>query len=305
MRYLLFIGFITSTLVLSAKDLRMLRAFEDSLSNYIDTILLGKISKNQSEAVIMSKELILDILDQDPTYPFDSVKNLSVLGNEQQTFRLFSWHQPLENGEHHYFAFVQYQDPQSKQFKCIELTDNSDSIYNPEYVQLTPKTWFGAIYYKLLEVIMQDRTYYTLLGWDGNNNFSRKKIIEVFYVDDFGYLRLGAPIFETEKKEFKKRVIFEYSSDVSMYLHFDTDYQMIVFDHLSPINPSYTGVYEYYSPDLSFDGYKAGSSYWELQTAVDVRLNKDIHDLDYHNPEGKETDINLIQGITPRESTKE
>jgi hypothetical protein len=46
---------------------------------------------------------------------------------------------------------------------------------------------------------------------------------------------------------------------------------MIVFDHLSPANESYTGNYQYYGPDLSFDALRFENGIWELKENIDVR----------------------------------
>ena len=39
---------------------------------------------------------------------------------------------------------------------------------------LSENSWFGALYYKIIPVV-KNKTYYTLLGWDGNDMFSNKK----------------------------------------------------------------------------------------------------------------------------------
>jgi len=46
---------------------------------------------------------------------------------------------------------------------------------------------------------------------------------------------------------------------------------MIVFDHLSPSKPSLVGVYEFYGPDFSYDGYKFEKGMLELYPDIDIR----------------------------------
>ena len=47
--------------------------------------------------------------------------------------------------------------------------------------------------------------------------------------------------------------------------------KMIMFDHLSPSRPSYTGNYEYYGPDFSYDGFRFEKDAWVLTEQIDMR----------------------------------
>ena len=38
---------------------------------------------------------------------------------------------------------------------------------------LTNKSWYGALYYKIIHSKKLGSNYYTLLGWDGNNNLTK------------------------------------------------------------------------------------------------------------------------------------
>ena len=47
--------------------------------------------------------------------------------------------------------------------------------------------------------------------------------------------------------------------------------KMIVFDHLSPSQPSLAGNYEYYGPDFSYDGFRFEKDAWVLVEQIDMR----------------------------------
>lgn len=82
--------------------------------------------------------------------------------------------------------------------------------------------------------------------------------------------KFGTPIFNIGKKV-KKRVIFEYNSQAIMSLRYDEDKKLIIFDHLSPPDPSLEGQYQYYGPDGSYDALKFKKGKWILLEDLDAR----------------------------------
>jgi hypothetical protein len=161
-------------------------------------------------------------------------------------------------------------DVKQKMVKLFELKDSSDNITNPEERILNKDKWYGALYYKILKNIIKDKPYYTLLALQYHNYFITRKIIDVFSFDLSGNLQFGAPIFQTDTK-IKKRLVFEYSAKSGMNLKYDEKLQMIIFDHLAPRESKYVGLYEYYGPDLSFDGLKFQKDRWVLISNLDLR----------------------------------
>jgi hypothetical protein len=110
--------------------------------------------------------------------------------------------------------------------------------------------------------------YYTLLGFDFNSIFTKKKIIDVLYIqNDLPYL--GKQIFKYNGK-IVSRIIFEYAVRTNMTLKYDEAIKMIVFDHLSPSKPSYKGKYQFYGPDFSYDGLKFEDGYWIHQKDLSI-----------------------------------
>ena len=108
-----------------------------------------------------------------------------------------------------------------------------------------------------------------MLGWDGNNNLTTKKVIEVI-----SFKRNDEPIFGSFfsiEKEHYSRIIFEYQKGVKMVLRYDKKQKMIIFDYLAPIEPKYEGIYLFYVPTSSWDGLFFENGKWNYQPEVDVR----------------------------------
>jgi len=249
----------------------------------VDTIanLFKSISGTQSEnEKIACNGKIVNIFKQllsEPksfTYSFDTLKNVGHIVAPDKSFRIINWNLPLLNGTHRYFCFLQVN--QQSTVQLFELTDRSEEIPKPENAVLYNGDWYGGLYYKILRNEVKDKVYYTLLELQYHNFFITRKIIDVLYFDQLGNPAFGAPIFEVESK-MKKRVVFEYSAKSGMNLRYDDKLQMIVFDHLVPSQSAYTGQYEYYSPDLTFDGFKFLKDHWIFKSNLDIRRPDQPH----------------------------
>lgn len=206
------------------------------------------------------------------SYSFDNVKSLSILTSSDSAFRMFNWNIPYSNGSYSFECY--FLQKGQKPF----LLDNSiDSLHS--------ENWIPALYYSVVTKPTKFQTYYTLLGWKGNNRLTTKKIIEVLWFKSDGKVQFGAPIFQT-KGEKKSRIVFEYSAQHSMKLNYNPNLDRIEFDHLSPPRQSLTGIYEYYSPDLSYDAFKWENEKWILKE--DLFLNKTDATEDPKKPSKKE-----------------
>jgi hypothetical protein len=49
---------------------------------------------------------------------------------------------------------------------------------------------------------------------------------------------------------------------------------MIVMDNLVPSDPNYKGVFRFYGPDFSYNGYKFEKGKWVLYNNIDLRNPK-------------------------------
>jgi len=67
------------------------------------------------------------------------------------------------------------------------------------------------------------------------------------------------------------RMVFEYSSQVSMSVRYDPGLKLITCDHLEPLHPIYRNNFEFYGPDGSFDGLEFHNGAWYFQIDIDAR----------------------------------
>lgn len=215
-------------------------------------------------------------------YQFDSLKTISIL--QTHNLKIYNWVLPLTDGTYEYFAFLQIK--KSKEiFNIVELTDKSESIKSPERKTLTQKNWYGALYHRIIHHKKIGENYYTLLGWDGNNKLTNKKIIDVVNISNSKMIKFGAPIFKTAKQT-KRRIIFEYSKNAVMSLKYHPDLEKIVFDYLVPASSKLKGIYEYYGPSLdTFDAFLLDKGKWVYEKNTEIMLYRSIKDNMWKKPE--------------------
>lgn len=205
-------------------------------------------------------------------YPFDSLSpTMAVLESPDKAFRIFNWNVPSDDGTHEFFGFLQHINPRTAEYELVSLKDQSWNMDRPLNKQLAPNKWYGALYYEIIAVqLPKNKTVYTLLGWDGNNRTTQKKIVETLERLPNGDFRFGVAMVKTDKGV-QRRLIFEYASDASMSLRYSERQNQIVFDHLAPRNPNLTGMFQYYGPSLSYDALKLKKGKWEYVLDVDAR----------------------------------
>ncbi len=206
-------------------------------------------------------------------FQLDSVINLAQLTPEDKAFYLYNWEFAHNDGTFSYYAFILQKNIKKSSYKLTELKDASISIKSPENTVLGPDKWFGAHYYKIIQVKYKRKIYYCLLGADWNDRITKKKLIEVMFFDKDGSIKFGAPII-TYKKTTLNRLIFEYSSKVSMTLNYDEKRKLVIFDHLSPAEEELKGQYQFYTPDLSYDALKFRRGKWHYIENIDARNKK-------------------------------
>jgi hypothetical protein len=180
-------------------------------------------------------------------YSFDSLVFISKLRPEDDAFRLFTWILKLDGNKFRYFGVVHMNDP--KRFLYHPLFDRSSNEVPGLAEETNPNSgiidsvydninWFGMHYYSIGMTKekklfgLRNKKYYMLLGWDGNNNISHKKIVDVLHFEN-GAPVFGAPIFETANGT-QTRFVLEYNAQAVITLKWHPDDKMISFDHLVP-----------------------------------------------------------------------
>lgn len=256
---------------------------ERELNKFGYDIINGLDDESREAANTQFHDLLLEVVSSDHSfdYRFDSLKTISILtaGN----VKLYNWMLPMDDGTYRFFAFLQTK-VEENHYTVIELIDQSDEIKLPENKILTPKNWYGALYYQIIHDKKIGKNEYTLLGWDGNNNLTNKKIIDVMVVSGNGMVKFGASIFKMKRKT-KRRVIFEYSKSAVMSLKYHPNEKKIVFDYLVPVNSNLSGIFEYYGPSLNrFDAFVISPRKWLYEPDTEIKLRRNLKDNFYNSP---------------------
>jgi len=248
-----------------------IQSFEKSIKVELDSMaqLTSDSAKIEMMDIIQSE--LSEVLKNPASFifAFDSLKNIGKITSPDNTFRLFSWNIYLNNNTYRNFAIVQIKPEKDQNCKVIKFIDNTE-IDEAANKKILPETWYGALYYKIIPVKINGNTFYTLLGLDSFSPYVSKKVIDVLRFEKEG-LFLGAPIFEKSGK-LMSRMVFSFSSRITMMLNYDEKLKTIVFDHLSPSDSRYTGQYEFYGPDFSFDGLLLSKNKWLF--VDDVKPNR-------------------------------
>jgi len=203
-------------------------------------------------------------------YPFDSLTSLGKITSSDGKVRIYTWNLPMRDASNKYFGFIQCRTNPKSIPKIFKLSDVSSEITDPAGSVLPADKWYGMLVYDIIVGNQDETTWYTLLGYDPDNLFVSRKIVDVLYFGMSGEPLFGKPIFHY-KNTMQCRILFEYSARVQMSLRWIDSKKMIVFDHLSPTKASLTGNYQYYGPDFSFDALRFENGTWELVEDVDVR----------------------------------
>ncbi len=284
-RFLLFLLALTSTSTLLASDKLLLQASEDSLCKQAFLVFHCKTEEARFKANTRFLSLMEETLKLEGSfeYSFDSLKDIGKLKAPDQSFRIYEWNLQRDDGSMVYYGFIQRPNPKTKKFDLFQLYDKSAEIKNPESQSLDCKKWFGALYYKIIKTKTAKNTYYTLLGWDGHNSLTWRKLIEVLWFDKEGTPHFGESLFVMGKLP-KKRIVFEFRAEMIMALKYNDEKGMIIFDNLAPEAPEGKGIYETYVMDGSYNGFVFKKGKWQYIPEVNALNPKSPNDKFYEDP---------------------
>ncbi|MCW3076635.1 MAG: hypothetical protein JWO32_1244 [Bacteroidetes bacterium] len=248
-------------------------------------------SKKEIDRVSGNKKFIAvwDALVNNPKileYPFDSLHDISILTPKDKKFKLITWNLHKDDGTHGYFGYLLVNNSKRikkgmfghetiEAYEYFKLIDYSGTIKKPENYIGSPAKWYGMLYYSLVEC----DGFYTLLGYDLNDNLTRKKFVDVLYFKPDGSPVFGKDVFKFARKN-PKRLMFEYSSEVSMSLKYNEKRKQIIYSHLAPKDAGSVleGQYQYYGPDGSFDALELKKDKWVTLEAIDITNEKNKND---------------------------
>lgn len=288
---LLIFGFLLTsptlhTQTLSKREIKKIKSYENEMISLADSLLNSKKDTiRRKTAHQLVRTLVKSLkLPKSYLYNFDSLaKFISIIRAPDDSFRVFTWYWIRDNGTmRHYGCF---QRNNTEKLELYPLFDNSDFMPDPECATTGISGWYGALYFQIIKkTSTRERTRYVLLGWDGNDFYSNKKVIDVVKFEpvkttrskEKDTLTLGGPFFEVYG-ELKNRVIFEYKKDASMSLHYQPKEDMIIFSHLSPpalegFQPEDIFLFDGYMmlPDGTFDGLYFDDGNWRTKENINV-----------------------------------
>lgn len=251
------------------------QVYEDSIIDQSNLAVKGETEKERSDASAKLIQLLIPILKQKDsfTYPFESVKSMAIVGSPDNTFRLFNWNEPQEDGTYKYYCIVQTFNKKTKEARVFQLNDdqrNNNDRLAIEKKKLKYPHWYGALYYQIIYNKSKGNKYYTLLGWEGKDQLTTCKIIEAIKFNKKGEPEFGASVFSKSSS----RIIFEYSNQASMSLKYDEKRKQIIYDHLAPSSPEYMSKFMFYGPDMSYDALVFKKGKWVLMEKVEPKNDK-------------------------------
>jgi hypothetical protein len=252
---------------------------------YLHSQLAGSIDDVRSDSICEAMRQTWIKSFENPEvfdYPFKELK-FCTLTSKDHHIRLLNWNLPYRDGTYKYFCFLLVWDDSKKHFTWHEL---QDMIHEPEKAEarfLTTEKWLGALYFEIIPMTRKGKsTTYTLLGWDGKDNLTTRKIVDALTITG-DKIRLGANLFEYGN-DTRKRVILEYSNEVSASVKYYPKKNCIVMDHLSPKNPMMQGIYADYGPDGTYCLFELKKDKWIFMDEIDISQFADDDSKPYRDP---------------------
>ncbi|MEJ7675776.1 MAG: hypothetical protein WKF59_24490 [Chitinophagaceae bacterium] len=232
----LFLNNVISAQKINLAELKILQKKEDSLKTLSLKIIQGRSAADRLLADSEFTKMFVRALKIKNSfhYSFDSLITISKLSPPDSSFKIFTWQMFINDNVIRQHGAIQKRT-QDGSLKLLPLIDKSDIIKNMTDTIGNNFGWVGAVYYKIIQTQTGGKNFYTLLGYDENNIRSNKKIVEVLTFDN------GQPIFggyyfnfsdDSASKQNPARLILEYKKKASPRLVFDTDQDMIIYEHL-------------------------------------------------------------------------
>ena len=280
-----------------AQDRSLMAAHQQRLAELFERTASAP---TDNERYLASEEAVQELAaaldeEQSERWQWKLPNSVSVLTSPDKKLRVFTWAVVSDEGEFECFGAVQFYNDRSEQYEYRLLNDKSDEVIGREESVLRPDCWLGAIYQDLLQTTASDRTYYTLLGWNGVDNITDMRVIEPVTLRG-GTPQFGAAVFRRERN--LRRVVLEYRGDAAVGMGYDEQTvsvttrervkkngryvtvektkehkeRMIIFDEVEPQMEGMKGLFQYYVPSGAELAYVWVDGKWELRHGAQGRL---------------------------------
>jgi hypothetical protein len=236
----------------------------------------------QSKNIIEELESALDYAEIF-SYPFEAIRIFKPASSEG-SLRIFTCNYPKEDGTQLYFGCLFHKPNKKKPAVFIPLNFKASTLPKWETKTYTEEKWTGGLYYAIAPMKQgkKEAFAYALLGFDSKDNLSNYKLIEILTISGTN-CKFGGNSFDIKDKN-PKRVIFEYSDQVTCSLKYYEKEQTIIVDHLAPRESIYEGFYPEYGPDGSYDGYKLEEGKWKYYPIIDIAPFVNGQAVPFNNP---------------------
>ncbi len=265
MKYLFFLVFIAISTSTFGQDLT------EVAKEITDLRKTTVYTDNHDERMALTDSLVSkfkDFLTMPGSYDynFEGLEFTGVLTSPDKSFKMITWNTPMPNNTYRYHLFIQHKN---EEFTYLYAVSGSGD--RPITKTLSAADWLGALYYEIIPFKHDKKQYYMVLGWDGNNRFTTRKVADILHFNKQGKPVFGAPVFIKEAGEMMNRLILEFKKDASVSLKYDEKQNRIVFNKLQPLNEDMEGIYRFYVPNLEFDAYNLSKNgQWEFEDNVQV-----------------------------------
>jgi hypothetical protein len=273
---------------ISASDKKALQKKEDSLKTVAKQILQGRNPEDRFAADSQFTKTFVRALQIKNSfyYPFDSLVTIAKVIPADSSFKIFTWQLVISPDIVRQHGAIQMKTADGS-LKLFPLIDKTDLINNIQDTITSNRAWIGALYYKIIEEKSFGKKFYTLLGFDDNNLSSDRKFIEILTFQN-GEPVFGGPFFSFPDntilhKKNMTRYVMEYKKNAAPRLNFDSDMDIIVFEHLISQTGEAQKKYTYI-PDGDYEGLKWKDGKW-------IYIEKVFNQI---TPEGKEPFPNPI-----------
>lgn len=202
------------------------------------------------------------------THTYNHIRYMGYYFSSDSLVKMITWNVPFNDGSNSYICFIVRPTEGGNLFYLMR-GDRGTALIDQEEV-FAQGDWYGALYYDIIPFKHNGTTLYLLPGLDMNDIYTNGKVIEVMGFADDDTPRFGEKVIRSGN-DLLSRMVFRYSSNSVMMLRYEPLTGWMVFDHLSPAEPRFSGIYSYYGPDSSYDALELRDGIWFHISDVDLR----------------------------------
>jgi hypothetical protein len=243
-----------------------LQKFEIDLQIFADSIINSKdwITRFKADGELIKGLVTCLKVPYSFNYKFDSVR-ISKLYAPDSSFRIFTWQVMKDYSFYRQRGAIQMKTKDGS-LKLFPLFDISDFTNYPNDSIRDANRWIGAIYYNIIAKTYNNKTYYTLLGRDDNNERTNKKWIDILTFDEKGKPQFGRNCFIYPNDGIKPpqpcyRFCLEFRKNAGVKLQYDEKLDEIIFDHLISENNN-VEIKSSLIPYGDYEGFKWQNGKW-------------------------------------------